>query len=385
MHRLRHMRRAAVAAFVVAGVLAGAPAATADTKPKLSIKPGQKIVIKAPSPAVPGKADLFGGLQPTDCDTTVADLGSSEFCDAYPVFIDASDDLILSGNLQLGVSLEWKKGTYLPNCPQIGNCGTNEMGLEIWKDPPEQAVGDRGAVLVGDCEIPEGQLPEGDIRQTYTDVVCPYPDPSNKASASSTGLQGTPDTPIALGLPGVGICGKRMDDKVKLPANNVCHLLYVDVGNYNGSNPYTLTIELLDFSGLGPVDLSAEGDVPFQDLSGDTPPPPEPFSGGASGSFSAIVLPAFDLPATGTGAPRVDLPGLGSSAGFDGIGLGALPDSDLARRIVERGPKALGAAGPASGLLLFLWLVALPLGGIGSFLFFVWRRRREEDQQAAAA
>jgi hypothetical protein len=387
----RAVRSLAAVAFVAVGAAATAPSpAGAALKPGFTLKPGQKVVINAPSPPLQGKADLFGGLSPADCDTPVALLGSDEFCDSYPITIDASNALILSGNLQLNAVLEFAKGpAYVPNCPQIGNCGSNEMGVAIWQNPPGQHFPDRGPVGLGECDPLDANLPPSPVRDevmTNPDI-CGEPTAAlTNSAAESTGLQGTPDSPLSIAHIGAGICAPQLepDPDNPVPADNVCKIEHVSVGNYTGDNPYKLTIELIDFSGGPPVDLSGEADIPVQDLSGDTPPAvtssPTGFSGSGTITFD---VPALTPPAS-SGAPRVDLPGLGSSAGFDGIGAVDLGGGDLARRIVERGPKALGAAGPASGLLLLLWLVLLPLGGLGSFLFFVWRRRRAEDEAAPA-
>jgi len=346
---------AALLATVVSGV-PFTPAADAVVKPGLSIKPGQKIVVKAPSPVFPaGKFDFFGGIHPSDCKLPAAQLGSSEFCDMYPVTIDASDELILSKNLQLNVTLEWAPGVTIQNCAADGNCGTNEMGVAIYTDPPQQGG-------------------------------TPPADQATASSGASGNFYGSPDTPLTIAHNGAGICGKRFDTKFKLPANNVCRLEYVDVGNFSGNNPYTLTLELVDFSGSGPIDRSIEDSF---DLSGEAAPPAvastAPTSSGPSTftTFLGVGVGADTTP-IGAGAPRVDLPGLGSSAGFDGIGPASLPSSDLAQKIVNRGPKVLGVAGPANGLALLLWLVLLPTTGITSFLFFLWRRRREDRDVSGA-
>jgi len=349
----RNFGRTLAATAVMLGVLSAVSPqpASAVIKPGLSIKPGQKIVIKAPSPSVPGKGYFFGNLAPSDCRTSVARLGSSEYCDGYPVTIDATPELILSRNLQLNATLEWKPGTTVQNCQQIGNCGTNEMGVAIYTDPPNQDAS---------------------------------PNHFNEASAESGEFFGSPDAPLNIAHSGAGICGKRYVDTPKLPANNVCPIEFVDVGNYTGVNPYTLTIELVDLSGSSPVDGS--GDTPF-DLSGEAAPPPVASAPAAAPApfttFLGSGAAGPELAPISSGAPRVDLPGLGSSAGFDGIGPAALPSSDLAQKIVNRGPKVLGAARPANALVLLLWLVLLPLGGLASFLIYVWRKRREEDSVGA--
>jgi hypothetical protein len=397
MERMRIVRRvvaaAAFAASAVALVVAPRPAA-AVVKPAMTIRVGQVITLKAPSPTAPGEGYLFGGLQPSDCEISMSELGSSEFCDSYPITLDVPRDVIKQGNLQLNATLTWdnKAGVYVPNCPNIGNCGTNQMGMEVWGEIPPQKVGTRGLVLVGDCEIPEGQFPEGPARDTYTENVCPYPDPTDEPFAGTRGFfqEETADSPVTLAVTSAGICGERLveDPEVVVPKDNVCPHMFVDVGNYVGQNPYTLSIELVDYSGSIPKDLSADDDVPV-DQSGDASAPPTADAPSSSTSFTAIgseiSAPALDGALAGAGAPRVDLPGLGSSAGFDGIAGAPFGSADLAKQIVNRGPKQLGAAPPANGLLLAVWLVLLPLGGILSFLFFLWRRRREEDAGPAAA
>jgi hypothetical protein len=314
----------------------------------------------------------------------VTRAGSSEICDSYPIEINAPDALIKSGNLQLNVTLEWKPGTKIANCPQIGNCGTNEMSLAIYQDPPRQTIGEPGPVGIGECPLIDGNVPANPAKDEVMSNpdLCGTPAPLNTYTVGSRGVYGTPDTPLSVAHAGAGICATRYDDTLPVPKDGICRIEYVNLGNYSGSNPYTLTLELADFSGLGPIDRSAEDFVP-EDLSASpsfTPSGPAVDAGG----LPVFGLPAFAVAPVGTGAPRVDLPGLGSSAGFDGIGPGRLGADDLAQKIVSRGPKVLAAAGPANGVLLFLWLVMLPLGGLASFLFFVWRRRREDDPGLAA-
>ena len=36
----------------------------------------------------------------------------------------------------------------------------------------------------------------------------------------------------------------------------------------------------------------------------------------------------------------------------------------------------------SSGVLLAVWLILLPLGGLGSFFLLLWKRRREDDEDA---
>ena len=385
----RAIRSLAAAALVATGLVAafGARPAAAELKKGYTLKPGQKLVIKSDSPLVQGKADLFGGLSPSDCDTPMVLLGSDEFCHSYPITIDASDEVIKSGNLQLNAVLEWAKGVYLPNCPQIGNCGTNEMGVEIWQNPPAQYFPDPGPVGIGECDTIDAQVPANPVKdELFADeTFCGQPTAAlNTASASSTGFQGTPDTPLSIAHIAAGNCAEQLepDPDNPVPANGICRIENVGVGNYTGNNPYTLTIELVDYSGTGPVDLSGDTFVP-EDLSKvpDATPSDAP-SSVAPSQPQGFDVPTFAAP-VGVGAPRVDLPGLGSSAGFDGIGPAALGTGDLARRIVDRGPRPLSAADPASGALLLLWLVLLPLSGLGSFLFFLWRRRREDDEPSS--
>jgi hypothetical protein len=379
------IRSLAAVAFAATGLVAavGAQPAGAALKPGYTLKPGQKVVIKSASPPLQGKADLFGGLSPADCDTPMALLGSDEFCHSYPITIDATDAQIKSGNLQLNAVLEWAKGVYVPNCPQIGNCGTNEMGVAIWQNPPGQHFPNRGPVGVGECDPLDAQLPAGPVKDTlFTDPqFCGPPDsPLTNSAAESTGFQGTPDTPLSIAHVGAGVCAEQLvpNPDLPVPKDGICRVENVSVANYLGDNPYTLTIELVDYSGAGPVDLSADTFVP-EDLSNTPEVPSTPDTPAAPAAPDSFAVPAFSAP-VGVGAPRVDLPGLGSSAGFDGIGPASLAGSDLARRIVDRGPKPLSAAGPASGALLVLWLVLLPVGGLGSFLFFLWRRRRADEE-----
>jgi len=332
--------------------LPGAGPAEAFQKPTLKMKPGQTMVFKAPSPTLEGKVLVRAAASnPTRCRASVTARGSGEWCDSYPVEIDASDDLIKSGNLQLNATLAWTPGTTVQNCQGIGNCGTKEMGLALWQDP---------------------------ALQTFpTDPNTPV----DTATSIQGGLAGRPDTPMVVSHIGAGICAKRTDAATTVPKSGICRIEYILAINYLGSNPYTLTIELRDNSGAGPVDLSAE-DFGVFDESASAPPPAVSSTPSAPITFPDALPtagPTLGFTPIGTGAPRVDLPGLGSSAGFDGIGPAALPSSDLAQKIVNRGPKVLGAPGEASMLVLVLWLVLLPVGGLASFLFYVWRRRREDE------
>ena len=358
-------------------------------RPKISLKPGERLVLDAPSPQLQGK--FFGpiGTSTSACKTSVTRAGSSEMCDSYPVEINASNELIKTGGLQLNITLEWAKGVYFPNCPQIGNCGSNEMSLSVYQDPPKQYYPDPGPIGLGECALVDANVPANPAKDEIMSSpdLCGTPPPLNTFTVGSRGLYGTPDTPLSVAHIGAGISADRFDDALPVPKDGICRIEYVNIGNYSGSNPYKLTIELADYSGAsGLVDHSFDEYVP-PDLSASAPDTPAgpAASGGFGGADSlSFGVPGFGVAPVGVGAPRVDLPGLGGSAGFDGIGPGLLDTSDLAKRIVDRGPKPLGAAAPANGLLLFLWLVLLPLGGLCSFLFFVWRRRRDDDPGLAA-
>lgn len=141
----------------------------------------------------------------------------------------------------------------------------------------------------------------------------------------------------------------------------------ITVSNWNGRNTgYKLKIEML------------KGD-PFESPFESTEPPPADFSGDSGGA------PIFDLSATDFfdfGATPEMFSGLSELTVLPDEGLGSLGNSginDLPQAtIAASNPLALAPPGPASGLLMFIWLVLLPLAGVGGVVAFLLRRSSSE-------
>lgn len=146
----------------------------------------------------------------------------------------------------------------------------------------------------------------------------------------------------------------------------------VTVSNWNGRNTgYTLKVELL------------EGD-PFESPFESTEPPPADFSGDSGGA------PIFDLSADtffDLGPAAEIFSGLSELTVLPDEGLGSLGNSginDLPQAtLASSNPLAVTPPGPASGLLLFIWLVLLPLAGVGGVVAFLLRRSGRNEWSLA--
>lgn len=147
----------------------------------------------------------------------------------------------------------------------------------------------------------------------------------------------------------------------------------VTVSNWNGRNTgYKLHVELL------------KGD-PFESPFESTEPPPKDFSGDSGGApiFDLSADDFFDL---SPGAEQM-FSGLSELTVLPDDGLGSLGNSGINElpqaALASSNPLAIDPPGPASGLLMFLWLVLLPLAGVGGVVAFLLRKSGRSEWSLA--